>query len=97
MTDAELNALFARARARQADTSRQEYAFETRLMAQIREKRAVGTGSIWAKVAWQMMPIFATCVLALAILQTHMTNVADESAVVSALDNPEGVVLSGLN
>jgi hypothetical protein len=95
MNDPELNAIFARARLRRVDTSRQKYAFETRVMARIKEEGEPSVGAIWAKVSWRMFPIFATCVLALAILQSHMDRVTDETSALSALENPEGIVLSG--
>jgi hypothetical protein len=97
MTDAQLDALFARARTTRPDTSRAEYAFETRVAAQIREKREADASSIWAKVSWRMLPIFATGVLGLAILQSHLAHADDVDTIGNALDNPEGIVLSGMN
>jgi hypothetical protein len=97
MTDAELDALFTRAREKRPDTSRQEYGFETRVAARIKEERETDARSIWAMVSWRMLPIFATCVLALVILQSHVSHANDIDTVANVLDNPEGVVLSGFN
>ena len=59
--DQKLDALFAAARtAPQADTSRAEYAFETRLAARLRAESA-GTLSAWA---WKLCPFFAAVALA---------------------------------
>ena len=91
MNDSELDALFARARARRPDTSRQEYLFETRLMARLREQRQAtsDTGSIWAMVSWRMIPIFAACLMVLAVVQTHLVAVTDESMALNHMEHPE--------
>lgn len=62
-----LNELFRAARASRRDTSRAEFAFETRLLARIRAEREQGgwLGSlIWA---WRLCPAFAAVAVALAI------------------------------
>ena len=69
--DRRLDALFALAREHRPDTSAAEYAFETRLMARLRERRQE-RGSIWAMVSWRMVPFFAVCVVALAIWQSQI-------------------------
>ncbi len=95
MNDPELNNLFARARARRTDTSRHEYAFETRLMARLcAERQTQGdTSSVWAMVSWRMVPFFAICVLALTIWQSNLINLTDEAAAFNSVDNPESVEL----
>ena len=63
MSDDELDQLLARARLMRPATERQEFAFETRLLARLREDRdSLGWWS------WRMLPWFATLVLALGIL-----------------------------
>lgn len=59
-----LDNLLASARAAKPETSREEYAFETRLMARLRAER--GRGSPWLAFAWKLTPIFACAVLLLA-------------------------------
>jgi hypothetical protein len=59
--DQKLDALFAAARAATPpDTSRAEYAFETRLAARLRTENS-GTLSAWA---WKLCPFFAALALA---------------------------------
>jgi hypothetical protein len=58
--DEKLDALFAAARAAAPDTSRVEYAFETRLKARL---RAESTSSLFAW-AWRLCPFFAALALA---------------------------------
>jgi hypothetical protein len=85
--DADLDALFALARARRPGASAAEYAFETRLLARLRAQRE--TSSIWAMVSWRLVPFFAACVVALSVWQSRIvteTNDAEQSAYV---ENPE--------
>ena len=89
--DAKLDALFARARLPRPDTSAAEYAFETRLMARLREERRPDPESIWAAVSWRLAPIFAACVIGLAIWHSQVVDAANEAASVATLENP-GVV-----
>ncbi len=84
--DADLDALFALARAQRRNTSAVEYAFETRLMARLREQKE--TGSIWAMVSWRMMPFFATCVLALAVWHEQVVTETDDAAQSAYVENP---------
>jgi hypothetical protein len=89
--DAELDALFARARARRPDTAAAEYAFETRLLARLREERRPDLMSIWAKVSWRLSPVFAACVIGIAIWHSEVAaaaNEAAEAASVAEFDNP---------
>lgn len=60
--DPKLDALFAAARAHVPDTSRVEYAFETRLAARL---RAENGASLFAW-AWRLCPFFAALALAVA-------------------------------
>ena len=87
--DADLDSLFAQARARRANTSAMEYGFETRLMARLREqKEPVG---LWGMMAWRMMPFFAACVLALTLWQTEVVSEADDAAQAAAINNPSAL------
>ena len=89
--DAELDALFARARAQRPDTSAAEYAFETRLLARLRDERRPAPDSVWAAVSWRLSPIFGACVIGLAIWHSQVVAAADEAASVASLENP-GIV-----
>ena len=63
MTDEELDQLFVRARQMRPETSRAEFAFETRLMAGLREERnSIGL------MGWRLTPWFAAVVLAIGLL-----------------------------
>jgi hypothetical protein len=65
MNDEQLDKLFQTARAIQRDTSRAEYGFETRLLAQLRANRAQST--LWPILAWKLIPVFACIVVALGV------------------------------
>jgi len=71
----DLDALFRAARADAPDTARLEFAFETRLLARLREERGA---SIFAW-AWRLAPFFAVVALAvgwwgrLSIVQVETT------------------------
>ena len=58
--DQKLDALFAAARASAPDTSRAEFAFETRLAARLRSENSASIFS-WA---WRLCPFFAALALA---------------------------------
>jgi hypothetical protein len=58
-----LDQLFASARRAVPDTSRLEYAFETRLLARLREEREVSVQT-WA---WRLCPFFAAVAIALTL------------------------------
>ena len=58
--DQKLDALFAAARGAALDTSRLEYAFETRLKARMRSENATSLFA-WA---WRLCPFFAALALA---------------------------------
>ena len=58
--DDQLDRLFSAAREDVADTSRAEYAFETRVLARLRAER----GGSWLAWAWRLCPYFAALALA---------------------------------
>jgi hypothetical protein len=58
--DQRLDALFAAARDAAPETEAAEYAFETRLLARLREER----GASWFGLALKLSPIFAALVIA---------------------------------
>ena len=58
-----LDEFFAAARRAVPETSRLEYAFETRLLARLREEREVSVLT-WA---WRLSPFFAAVALALTL------------------------------
>ena len=58
-----LEQLFEAARQEPADTARVEFAFETRLMARLREERSASVFA-WA---WKLAPFFAVLVVAVSI------------------------------
>ena len=89
----DLDALFALARKHRPGTSRTEYAFETRLMARLHAQRQSGTSSIWAKVSWRMIPLFAVCVLALGLWRTEVVSEADDTTNMASVDQPEAIDL----
>ncbi len=93
MTDPDLNALFARARESRPDTSKAEYAFETRLLARLRSRPEAETGSIWAMVSWRVIPFLAAGVVALTIWQSQVVTETDDTAAIAGWDNPAAVDL----
>ncbi len=85
--DKQLDALFAAARARRPDTSRAEYAFETRLAARLRDK-SPDAASIWAMASWRLMPFFAVVVIGLTFLQAHVSASAQDAEQSAYAQNP---------
>jgi len=88
-----LDRLFEAARSERVDTSRTEFAFETRLMSRLREER--GT-SIFAW-AWKLAPFFAAVVVAVGLWNSasaaHLNSTA--GMVVDAVrQHPERILLS---
>jgi hypothetical protein len=83
--DPKLDALFAQARTHRPDTSAAAFAFETRLLARLREREE--TGSIWAMVSWRLIPFFATCIVALTIWQAEIASDSTDAAMVAGLNN----------
>jgi anti-sigma-K factor RskA len=61
--NARLDELFAAARRAAPETSRLEYAFETRLLARLREQRESSVQT-WA---WRLSPFFAAVAVALTL------------------------------
>jgi hypothetical protein len=84
--DSDLDALFALARTRRADTSVAEFAFETRLMARLHGQP--DTGSVWARVSWRLIPFFAVSVVALTLWQAEASSDANDAAAIAGLNNP---------
>jgi hypothetical protein len=84
--DGPLDALFAQARTHRPDTSKAEYAFETRLLARLRAKRE--TNSVWAMVSWRLVPFFAVGVLALTLWQAEAATETNDAATIAGLTNP---------
>jgi len=94
MNDDQLDALLAQARARRADTSSSEYAFETRLMARLRAEKNVSSSSlsssVWAKVSWRLIPFFAVCVIGLTVWQAEFSSDdTTDAALISNMDTSE--------
>jgi len=91
MNDFDLDALFAAARAGRRDTSKAEYGFETRMLARLRSQRQAqgDTGSVWAMVSWRMIPLFAACVMALAVWHSQVAALADDAEAFNSVEHPE--------
>jgi hypothetical protein len=87
--DADLDALFALARARRPDTSKAEYAFETRLLARLRDKQ--NSDSIWAKVSWRLIPFFGACVVALTFWHAEIVTETNEAEQTCYVENTESL------
>jgi hypothetical protein len=65
MNDDQLNRLFTAARAEKRETWRAEFAFETRLLARLREQRQnIVPWFVWT---WRLAPVFAAIVIALGV------------------------------
>ncbi len=63
MTDDDLNQLLAKARLMRPETSRAEFAFETRLLAGLKDEQRNSLG-FWG---WRLAPWFAAGVIALGV------------------------------
>jgi hypothetical protein len=88
-----LDELFALARGGRPDTGSAEYAFETRLLAHLRERRASpDPASIWAAVSWRLVPFFAAAVVAVTLWQASLEADASDDATLSNLTNPAAVL-----
>jgi hypothetical protein len=90
-SDSVLDDLFARARRDGPATTRQEYAFETRLLARLRESR--GAPHAWAAVSWRLIPFLTVLVLALVLWQAETISTAREQEQIASGENPEAVDL----
>jgi hypothetical protein len=85
-----LDPLFARARAARPDTSRAEYAFETRLLARLPKNEArSGIGAL----AWRLLPFLSLVVLGLGFVQFEMSRDSRDAEQAASLQNPETVDL----
>ena len=87
--DPKLDALFAKARAHRMDTSKAEFAFETRLMAKIQDRTERPATSVWATLSWKMMPFFAVVVLALGFFQMQTATEADNAEQILSLNSAD--------
>lgn len=86
MNDEQLDKLFASARGVKPDTSRAEYAFETRLLARLRAQREQSVP--WYAFAWKLMPTFAAIVVVLGIWTFTAANTTDlQSAIAGDRDD----------
>ncbi len=85
-----LDPLFARARTERSDTSRAEYAFETRLLARLPKNEArSGVGAL----AWRLLPFFALVVFGLGVVQFETGRDSQDAEQAASLQNPETVDL----
>ena|SRR5436190_19684420 len=75
-SDPQLDALFRAARDVAPDTSRNEFAFETRLLARLREERR---GS-WITIALRLSPFFAALVVAAAVWCRSYTGIEPDAS-----------------
>jgi hypothetical protein len=90
-SDPLLDPLFARARAERRDTSRAEYAFETRLLANLPRPAEKRTGM--GALAWRLLPYLALVVLGLGIIQFETGRDSQDAERAASLQNPETVDL----
>jgi hypothetical protein len=88
-SDSMLETLFARGRAERPDISRAEYAFETRLLARLRESERPAPA--WGLVSWRLIPAFLLVVAGLAVWQVQVDSASQEAAQTASLQNPEAV------
>jgi hypothetical protein len=91
--DDTLDNLFRAAREEAIDTGRLEFAFETRLMARLREERSAGV-TAWA---WKLAPFFAALALGVGLWDrataAHLNTTAN--LVANAVrQHPERLLLS---
>jgi hypothetical protein len=87
-----LDPLFAQARSARPETSRAEYAFETRLLARLPGRSAGQTAGL-GRLAWRLLPFFALVVLGLGALQMECSHQSQEAAQAASLQNPDVVDL----
>lgn len=91
-TFSSLDPLFEQARALRADTTRAEFAFETRLLARLREARPPAHCGI-GLFAWRLLPYLALVVLALGVVQVQTERESQQAEQAASLQNPEAVDL----
>jgi hypothetical protein len=98
-SDPQLDALFAAARTHRPVTARAEYAFETRLLARLRETRfAPAAASAWGLASWRLIPFLGLFVLGLVLWQDQAATVAQEAEQVAYVQNPDAADLcNGFN
>ena len=87
-----LDSLFARARAVRPDTARAAFAFETRLLARLREKGCPARSGM-GLLAWRLLPYLALVVLGLGAFQWQSGHESQEAEQAASLQNPEAVDL----
>jgi hypothetical protein len=85
----QLDALFDLARKHRPDTSKAEFAFETRMLARLRDER--NPGSVWAMVSWRLAPFFAACVLALTLWHAEVVTETSDAEQVYYVQNPDSL------
>lgn len=90
-SDSFLDTLFARARAERPDTTRAEYAFETRLLARLQSARQ--SDRVWARVSWRMVPFFGAFVLVLVLWQAEVSSTAQDAEQAALAENSAAVDL----
>ena len=93
MNDERLNKLFAAARGIKPDTSRVEYGFETRLLAQLREQCKQSLP--WYAFAWKLVPAFAAIVVALGVWTYAGSNINDLQSAIAG-DHEENALAAYL-
>jgi len=92
-SDSKLDRLFEAARAETCDTSRVEFAFETRLLARLREERS---GSVFSW-AWKLAPLFAAIVLGVGLWNRPTATELNSTAAMVAdavREHPDRILLS---
>lgn len=88
--DARLDALFAKARAHRPDTSAAEFAFETRLMARLRERREAAPA--WEKIfSWRLLPFIAAAVVVMAFWTSQVFSDVQDEGQIAYLQNSDAV------
>jgi hypothetical protein len=92
MNDSFLDPFFARARSVRPDTVPAEYAFETRLLARLREKKGPARSGM-GLLAWRLSPYLAVVVLGLGAFQWETGHESQEAEQAASLQNPEAVDL----
>ena len=82
-TEELLERLFKEGRANKPDTEAQEFAFETRLMAVLQERRAAAAP--WYALVWRMLPTFAVIAIVLAVCSMSLSK-PDSNDLIAALN-----------
>ena len=86
-SDRRLDDLFRAARPAVPDTARAEHAFETRLLARLREER----GSSWSAWAWRLAPFCAALAIGSAVWCHSVTSMeADADTLLDAVRSGGG-------